>query len=54
MWGWPQWVYAGLMVFGVLRGLAKDGDPDGKVNAGMSIAAAMVCAWLLWMGGFWT
>jgi hypothetical protein len=52
-WGWPQWVYAALMVFSVLVNVSKHGQSrayDGPA-AGL---AAMIGAWLLWMGGFWS
>lgn len=52
-WAWPQWVYAGLLSYGVLRAMVKHGEPSPPWDAGFSMAAAMLCAWLLWMGGFW-
>lgn len=53
-WGWPQWVYAGLVAFGVLFALVKDGEPrTGTHSASGALLSAIIACWLLWMGGFW-
>ena len=52
-WGWPQWLYAGMFLLSNLIALAKDGEPrTGKHEFGITLASTFVCAWILWMGGF--
>lgn len=54
-WGWPQMVIAGLMLIGLGRDLAKDGEPKtGAHSFGFGCIGAGLMAWLLYMGGFWT
>jgi len=53
-WGWPQWVFAVLYVFGVCMSAARDGEPKtGKHSFPVTVVATAIGAWILYMGGFW-
>ncbi len=51
-WDWPQWVYAGLLLSGSLFGIVKP-DTTAAIRL-LDFALPAVCAWVLYMGGFWT
>jgi hypothetical protein len=54
-WGWPQWVYAGLLAIVPLLTAVLHGMPrTGKHDFWLSVCASGIGAWLLWMGGFWS
>lgn len=55
--GWPQYVYAGLIILGLGMSIAQHGEPrtgsDARHNFFTSAIAAAISFWLLWAGGFW-
>ena len=53
-WGWPQWVYAGLVALTVITHISKHGDDYGQYNGITKSLDAALVVWLLYMGGFWT
>lgn len=52
-WEWPQWVYLGLFVLSVVASVSKHGENKGEYNGPATTLAAMLCFWILYMGGFW-
>lgn len=52
-WGWPQFVYLGLMVLGLGVGLAQDGQPkEGKHSFMTTLVATALVLWVVYCGGF--
>ncbi len=49
----PQWIYIGLLAFGLVEATIKHGQPKGEYNAYHTLVATALVALLLWWGGFW-
>lgn len=53
LWGWPQFVYAGLVIFSTGLNLANHGKPREPSNFVTSFVSMSLVMWLLYEGGFW-
>ena len=52
-WGWPQFVYASLIIFGLGVTLAKHGQPREPHNFMFATITTLLCLWIQYKGGFW-
>jgi len=52
--GWPQFVFAGLLVLGCGVAIGTHGTPkEGHNNAWATIIATIIEVTILYYGGFW-
>lgn len=53
-WGWPQWVFAGLYVLGLVASALSHGkQKTGKHDVLATMIGTAVSAFILHSGGFW-
>lgn len=50
---WPQYLYAGLLVLGIVIHVSKHGQPRDPYDGPIAFISALITAWILYMGGFW-
>lgn len=54
-WGWPQWVYLGIVALGLVVAAITDGTPlRGNVQFSVQLLAAAITVVLLSFGGFFS
>lgn len=52
---WPQYLTLIIYALNLVLSSVLDGTPrTGKNSAGVTVAATMISAFILWRGGWWT
>lgn len=53
--GWPEWIYVGINILGLLISVSEHGKPQsGTKNAVPSVIALLIVLPLLYWGGFFS
>ena len=51
-WGWPQFLYAGILILGLILSAKDNGKPRSPESFGRSLFCAIIDVLILKAGGF--